>query len=490
MTAIRRKTRFGENLRRPGFWLILSLLVLIGLPHFEEALFYATYFSGIFDSIGLSRHAFERVLFLAPITWAGFLFGWRGAFLVSLVALALMLTRVFTLSLYPVDALWETATVFIIGNAVSYGFTALRKEKEYHLRLEVAHEEQRAHIKLIEESETRYRELFDNIQDTIWLHDTEGDIITVNQAGSDLTGYSLEELYYANIDLIFSPASLQIVDGIEQTVRKDNASSALYDMTLKRKDGRLVPVKLLVSPVFSAGDFSGYQHIIRDVTDEKRLRENQRYYVGQVTLAQEEERKRISRELHDGTVQSLVALARQMDSLIATGKDLSEETVTTLERMWRQVDGVVKEVRRLSQDLRPAALDRLGLLPALEWLVSNGSEFYGIRMNITVEGDERRLDENLELVLFRVAQEALRNIWKHARAAEADIKVIFAGKRVEIIIADNGIGFVPPGEMGDLPRDGKLGLAGMHERIQLVGGTLKVESAPGCGATLTFWIET
>ena len=70
------------------------------------------------------------------------------------------------------------------------------------------------------------------------------------------------------------------------------------------------------------------------------------------------------------SVQSLVVLARQLDNLIATGKDLSEETVTTLERMWRQVDGVVKEVRRLSQDLRPAALDRLGLLPALEWLAA------------------------------------------------------------------------------------------------------------------------
>ncbi len=185
-----------------------------------------------------------------------------------------------------------------------------------------------------------------------------------------------------------------------------------------------------------------------------------------------------------------MVLARQLDNLIATDKDLSGETVKTLEKMWRQVDGIVKGVRRLSHDLRPAVLDRLGLLPAIEWLVSNGSEFYGVRMKITVAGKERRLDENLELVLFRVVQEALRNIWKHAGATEADIKVTFAGEKVEIIITDNGVGFVPPGEMGDLPRDGKLGLAGMHERIQLVGGAMKVASKPGIGTTLTFRIET
>jgi len=212
-----------------------------------------------------------------------------------------------------------------------------------------------------------------------------------------------------------------------------------------------------------------------------RMQENLRFYLQQVTKAQEEERKRISHELHDETVQALVVLSRRLDDLASDKKGLPEEYRHDLEEIWQQTNDVIREIRRLSQDLRPAALDQLGLVPALEWLASETTEYSGIRIGISVLGEKRRLPEEIELVLFRITQEALRNVWRHSSASAAEIKVDFDKEKVKIAVSDNGKGFKLPEKMVDYARNGKLGLAGMQERAQLVGGTLKVSSKEGEG---------
>ena len=112
------------------------------------------------------------------------------------------------------------------------------------------------------------------------------------------------------------------------------------------------------------------------------MQENLRFYLQQATRAQEEERKRISHELHDDTIQALVVLSRQLDALASSSKGLSEETRLRLEELWQQTNNIMQGVRRLSQDLRPAALDRLGLLAALEWLASDVAEYSGIATKV------------------------------------------------------------------------------------------------------------
>jgi len=215
------------------------------------------------------------------------------------------------------------------------------------------------------------------------------------------------------------------------------------------------------------------------------MQENLRFYLRQVTKAQEEERKRISHELHDEAIQALVALSRRLDTMASKNKEISEDLSHDLEEIWQQINDVIREVRRLSQDLRPAALDRLGLLPALEWLASQVTEYSGIATNVNVIGKQRRLPEEIELVLFRITQEALRNMWRHSQANEAKIKVEFEKSKVKITVSDNGKGFSLPNKIEDLARDGKLGLTGMHERAQLIGGTLTVQSNPGRGTSIT-----
>jgi len=471
-------SRLTRVIRKPGFWLILALLVLITLSHYEETLGYPAFLTQLMSNLGLTRHAFERILYLAPIVWAGFLFGWRGAIITSLTALACMLPRAVFISPSPLDAIFETSAVFIVGNVLAVTFESLRKERERRTQLEVTQQELQA-------SEQRYRELFENAYDAIWLHDLEGNIIAANEASIRLTGYGLEELHSLKATRLLSEESSEIAKAVEQRLLKGEVSGSVIEVKLIRKDKTEAIIQLATSLFLNKGEPVAFQHIARDVTEEKRLQENLRFYLQQVTRAQEEERKRISHELHDEAIQGLVVLSRQLDALASSGEGLSEDNSLLLEELRQQTSNIMQGVRRLSQDLRPAALDRLGLLPALEWLASDVAEYSGIAIKVNVLGTKRHLHEEVQLVLFRIAQEALRNVWRHSQATEAEITLEFDERKTRIIVSDNGKGFNLPKTMGDLARDGKLGLAGMQERAQLLDGTLTVQSEPGRGTTVT-----
>jgi signal transduction histidine kinase len=179
-----------------------------------------------------------------------------------------------------------------------------------------------------------------------------------------------------------------------------------------------------------------------------------------------------------------VALSRQLDAL-ATDKGLPEPTRLRLEGLWQQTDSILQGVRRLSQDLRPAAIDRLGLLPAIQWLAAEVAKYSGVATKVDVIGKEHRLPEEVAIALFRIIQEAMRNVWRHSGATNARIIIEFFDKRTKITVSDNGKGFKLPDKVGDLAKHGKLGLAGMQERAQLVGGSLSVQSEPDKGTTIT-----
>jgi signal transduction histidine kinase len=211
------------------------------------------------------------------------------------------------------------------------------------------------------------------------------------------------------------------------------------------------------------------------------LYENMRYYCRQITQAQESERKRIARELHDDTIQSLVGLSRQLEAL-ATSDDLrSNEGAERVRELQLATGEVIKRVRRFSQDLRPSILDDLGLLPTLEELTADLDREDGLHAEFCVKGEERRLSSEMELTLFRIAQEALNNVRRHADATHVVTSVELSDSVVTVRIQDNGKGFNPP-TLADHPTTtGKLGLIGMQERARLLGGSLIVDSVPGEG---------
>ena len=155
-----------------------------------------------------------------------------------------------------------------------------------------------------------------------------------------------------------------------------------------------------------------------------------------------------------------------------------------MKELQQQTKNIIQSLRHLSQDLRPATLDRLGLLPALGYLASETTRLSGIETKVSIQGKERRLGEEVELMLFRITQEALNNIWKHSEARRAEIILEFHGSDIRVNIVDDGKGFILADTMNNLSKDGKLGLAGMKERARLINGHLQIRSGPGKGTTV------
>jgi PAS domain S-box-containing protein len=461
----------------PGFWLITVLLLIITVLHYTETIQYPSFLNTIIAGLDLDRFAFERILYLAPIIWACFIFGFRGSLISSLFALIVMLSRAMTISESRLDAFFESFAVVIVGDMLALTIDALRHSRQRRLELEAIQHE-------LQLSEQRYRSLFEDAHDAIWLQDMDGNITDSNAANKALTGYDVQEIVGMNVRQFLSSEALDTAKEIRRLLIEQKSPGETYDQKIKRKDGGEATIRLSSSVIRRNGKPVGFQHIARDITEEQRQKENQRLYLEQITRAQELERKRISRELHDDTIQSLVVLSRQLDALASSKTDVPETVRRRLEELWQQSNNIMQGVRRLSQDLRPAALDRLGLLPAIQMLAEDTTQYSNIPVNVRVLGIERRFGEEVELVLFRIVQEALRNIWRHSEATKAEVTVEFTNYKVKITISDNGKGFDLPPTVGDFTKDGKLGLAGMEERARLVGATLTAESQAGKGTII------
>jgi signal transduction histidine kinase len=226
-----------------------------------------------------------------------------------------------------------------------------------------------------------------------------------------------------------------------------------------------------------SSDLKNYTDELKSSADErliqeKKIQENLRLYVQNVSQAQEAERKRIARELHDDTAQALVAVLRHIDDL-ATGK--SKISITDIRQ---EVRKILEGVRQFSQELRPSILDDLGLVPSIKWLASDLAKNSGVAAEAEIIGEQRQLSSETELMLFRITQEALTNVRKHSEATQVSVKLNFLSQNVKVVIQDNGKGFELTPRIDELSRLGKLGLVGMEERAQLLGGTLNVESKP------------
>ena len=333
-------------------------------------------------------------------------------------------------------------------------------------------------------SEKNYRGLFENANDAIWVHDSEGNIIATNRTTEKLTRYSVKELTQMNVKTFLSDEGLNLAGHIRHKLFDKEPVAQPYEQRLTRKDGSEAILMLTTSMVTDGEKAVAFQHIARDVTEERRMQDNLRYYLSQIVKAQEEERKRIARELHDDTSQALYAISRRLDNFVRNNVRLMPSDAAFLQELRQHLNDSLEEVRRFTQELRPPMLDDLGLLATLRWLISDLEKRCGIEAKLTVSGAERRFPAEVELLVFRIVQEAIRNIEKHARALKADVMIEFGQGRTKILVSDTGRGFSLPESLSELPRSGKLGLTGMEERVRLLGGSLKVQSKPGKGTSL------
>jgi len=345
--------------------------------------------------------------------------------------------------------------------------------------------ERRRAEEALRHSEEKLRRMFESVSEGITVVDLDNTIVDLNEETAKLHGFSSkDELVGKNaIELVAHRDRERVLGTRRETFR--GASGIRMECKLLRADSSEFEGEVSVSMLRnSSGDPVGFIGVTRDVSEQKRLRQNIQFYIREITKAQEEERQRVARELHDETAQALAALSHEMDAIARDEQQQSEEIRLNVKRLRAKVDGILEGVRRFSHELRPQILDQLGLLPALEFLVGQLNERGVVDARIEVTGCERRLAGEVELALFRIAQEALRNIEKHSQATEVLASVDFSRDAVEMQVTDNGKGFKVPPMLGDFARIGKLGMIGMQERCRLVGGSLSVKSAANSGTTV------
>lgn len=216
-------------------------------------------------------------------------------------------------------------------------------------------------------------------------------------------------------------------------------------------------------------------------SDGERIKE----LVNRVIAAQEDERKRIARELHDDTSQVLFAQLLRVSALKSSENPEVRDVAESLETMFAES---MEAVRRLGHELRPPSLDDLGLREATEALVQRMADRSDVDIEYEYFGRLNRLEPEVELVLYRVAQEALTNMWKHAHATKASVMINSKADGVELIVDDNGQGFDPNLENRSDGRGLGLGVFGMKERVDLVGGILDVIGNRNPGTRVRAWI--
>ncbi len=215
-----------------------------------------------------------------------------------------------------------------------------------------------------------------------------------------------------------------------------------------------------------------------------KYRAGVRQYVADVTQSQEEERKRIARDLHDDTVQTLIAIGQRLELLKASLDD-PDKARGRLADLRSMVTGAIASVRQFSRDLRPLALEDLGLTAAMQYLVNQLAQREGIDVQFEVEGEVDGLPNDMQVAIYRILQEALNNVKKHAHATQVAVLAQFTARYVRLIVHDNGQGFEVPEAITDFARQGNFGIMGLHERAQLFGGEVTVASEANNGTTIT-----
>ncbi len=244
------------------------------------------------------------------------------------------------------------------------------------------------------------------------------------------------------------------------------------------------------TPVGGVEEIQDLQRALQDMAEQiRRYQSGMQHYIAAMTQAQEEERLRLARELHDETIQNLVVLAQRIQMLELTLPPVEEmrparEHLQALSAMVRQT---IQGIRRVIQDLRPLYLEELGLVPALEALVQSTSS-EGLEILMEIDGEEQRLPPEVELAVYRIAQAALSNIVRHARARHARLHLEFGSNGVTLTIEDDGQGFEPPELPGELALRGHFGLMGMYERATRLGGHFSIRSAPGQGTRIVVFL--
>jgi PAS domain S-box-containing protein len=338
------------------------------------------------------------------------------------------------------------------------------------------------------EVDHRYRLLIDAVHDyAIFMLDSSGIVTSWNPGAQRAKGYSADEIvgrhfsvFYTGEDVVAGKPGALLAAAAAQGSAEDEGWRI-------RKDGSRFWANVVITAVHDeSGVLQGFAKITRDLSEQRRLEALERAAASSalVQQARENEQKRIARELHDDLGQQITALKMK---LALHERELLQDVgrkelglLQSIHELAGEVDTMAASVRRIAADLRPPVLDDLGLDAALEWITESFEQRYGVAVRCEVRAEDLRLNDLAAISLYRVVQEALTNVARHAQAHEVAVVLSADERYCHLQIDDDGVGLP---EDSTSRRDA-FGLLGMQERIIQLGGVLSVQSRPGKGVTI------
>jgi PAS domain S-box-containing protein len=342
----------------------------------------------------------------------------------------------------------------------------------------------------LQQSEQKYRNLFESSIDPIYVSTQEGPFIDVNQSFLDFFGYNMEDIQDLKAQAIYVNPDDRLI--FQKDIKRKKYVKD-YELKLRKKDGTKVDC-LVSATERQTGDGSlvGYQGIVRDVTEKKRMEnaltkshERSRHLSSQLIEAQERERKRISLELHDEMGQALASIGINLGTI---DKNLPSDCPPIIKDKLAEIDFMIEQtserVRKLSLHLRPPILDDLGLIPTLRWLLSGLESSIKVEFDYNQIDDKDRLSQEIETVIYRVVQEATTNILKHAEAKEVVVNLNIE-EGISLIVKDDGKGFDAKDQKITDDLKAGIGILGMNERVEILGGKFDIQSRKGYGTRIS-----
>jgi PAS domain S-box-containing protein len=325
-------------------------------------------------------------------------------------------------------------------------------------------------------AELAYRILFDQMNEGAVTLTRDGLIAYCNRRFAEIVRTPLARVIGAPLRRFVPPEERTAFEVLRQG---GNTGNARGDLRFRTGDGSLVPVAVSFAPLHAEGsaDVIGVVGVIRDITERAQAEDLRNRLVEQVMTAQDEERRRIARELHDETGQSLTALLVGLRTI--EGSQTTAQAIELAQRLRETTAQTLIDVGRLWRGLHPGVLDDLGLAAAVTRHAEEFAQAYRVAVTVQTEGlDGDGLSPLLQGTVYRLLQEALTNVARHAGAQRVSVRLVRRTGSVELWVQDDGAGFKPG-------KSGRLGLRGMRERAALLGGSVEVTSEPGAGTTIT-----
>jgi len=341
----------------------------------------------------------------------------------------------------------------------------------------------------LKESEDRYRDLVEHSRDLMCTHDLKGRLLSVNPAVARALGYEMGELLQMSISDLLAPRDRPLFDAFAAQIRRDGVSSGSMRVITRAGEERIweyhntLRTEDVPEPIVRG--------MARDVTDHKRaqkalhqkdmeLTEAQRSVSRRLIEAQEQERTRIARDLHDDFGQRLALLTIELELLQQKSPDLPAEVRNRIGELGKQTSEIATDIQSLSHELHSSRLEYVGVAAAMRGFCQEFGDQQKVEIDLKTQDLPSPLSPNISLGLFRVLQEALHNAAKHSGVRHFKVRLWGTSDEIHLTVSDSGAGF----DREAAKQSRGLGLISMDERLKLLDGTFSIESEPNRGTTI------